>query len=118
MEKKTILVAEDEAIILMDIKSSLKKEGYSVVTALRLDSAMKQVKQKSIDLLISDLNLGGENGIMPLLNYMKEFEPEIPVILYSGTDRHKPKENPYCHSYVVKGTGMNNLISEVERLTR
>lgn len=59
-----ILVAEDEAIIRLDLIETLREEGYDVVAeAARGDEALKLIEEHSPDLAILDVKMPGLDGI-------------------------------------------------------
>ncbi len=56
-----VLIVEDEAILAMDLKSKLQKEGYSVVgIAASGAQAMTLFEQHRVDLLLCDINIKGD----------------------------------------------------------
>lgn len=59
IEKASILVVEDEAILGMDMVSRLKKMGYEVLPlAKNPDQALAQLAEKQPDILMLDIHLG------------------------------------------------------------
>ncbi|NNC80782.1 MAG: response regulator [Acidimicrobiales bacterium] len=62
--KARIVVAEDEAIIRLDLVETLAEEGYDVVAETgRGDDALKLVHELSPDLAILDVRMPGLDGI-------------------------------------------------------
>ncbi|MCE2710772.1 MAG: response regulator [Ilumatobacteraceae bacterium] len=60
----TIVIAEDEAIIRLDLRELLEEEGYVVVgEAGRGDQAVDLVRQLTPDLVILDVKMPGMDGI-------------------------------------------------------
>jgi len=60
----TIMLVDDSATILLSISSILTKAGYSVQKAPNAEEALKIFNTGApIDLLITDLNMPGMNGI-------------------------------------------------------
>ena len=45
MAKKTIIVIDDEYLILETVKEILKKEGYNIITALTGPEALRKLKR-------------------------------------------------------------------------
>ncbi len=61
MEKKRILVVEDEAITALDLEEALVRLGYEVVgSASTGEDAVAKAKDKKPDLVIMDIHLQGE----------------------------------------------------------
>ncbi|MFZ0664942.1 MAG: response regulator, partial [Acidimicrobiales bacterium] len=61
---RRVVIAEDEAIIRLDLKEILEQEGYEVVgEAARGDDALELVQQTQPDLAILDIKMPGMDGI-------------------------------------------------------
>lgn len=59
-----VVIAEDEAIIRLDLKESLEEEGYEVVgEAGRGDRAIELVRELHPDLVILDIKMPGVDGL-------------------------------------------------------
>jgi two-component system chemotaxis response regulator CheY len=64
----TIMLVDDSATILLSISSILGKAGYTVEKAANAEIAMTKFNAGvKINLLITDLNMPGMNGIVPIL---------------------------------------------------
>ncbi len=55
---KTILLVEDEALIVMNETAILKKHGYAVITAYNAEKAIETAVNREIDLILMDIDLG------------------------------------------------------------
>lgn len=60
---KTILIVDDDSFIRLLLRRLLTSQGYTVVEAAGGEAAMELLEQESPDLVISDLNMPGMNGI-------------------------------------------------------
>jgi response regulator NasT len=59
-----VVIAEDEAIIRLDLKEILQEEGYEVVGETgRGDEAVELVRQHKPDLVILDIKMPGKDGL-------------------------------------------------------
>ena len=81
--KNTILVVDDEQITRMNLEHVLSKEGYEVSTADGGTQALDFLKDKTVDLVITDLKMDKIDG-MALLERIKATSPSTEVIIISG----------------------------------
>ncbi|MCB1031198.1 MAG: response regulator, partial [Acidimicrobiales bacterium] len=59
-----VVIAEDEAIIRLDLKETLEEEGYEVVAETgRGDEAVELVRLHEPDVAILDIKMPGLDGI-------------------------------------------------------
>lgn len=87
----TILIIEDDTTLLFLYNRYLVKLGYkSIIKATDGISALEEINKKNIDLIISDWDIPGLNGL-ELLRKLRNTDnfKNIPFILMTG---HKEKE--------------------------
>jgi two-component system response regulator VanR len=85
-----ILFVDDESDWRQVTEMYLKDSGYEVMTAKDGTDAMSQTEGLSLGLIILDLNLAGEDGLM-LMKFLLHNHPGVPVILYTGQE-HSDEE--------------------------
>lgn len=78
-----ILILDDEPIVSKRLKPSLEKKGYIVETFTDSMTALQRVREKSFDIVITDLKMEGVSG-MEFLTEVKELWPETEVIVITG----------------------------------
>ena len=83
MNKKSILVIEDEEIIRHTLSEDLSHEGYLVNIASNGDEGVKNFSKNSHDLVIVDLIMEGMNGIQTIRE-IKKIRSDTPVIILTG----------------------------------
>ncbi len=81
--KPRLLVVDDEPIAVRNLERALAKEGYDVSTASNGQSALRQLRQKSFDVVLTDLKMEKIDG-MQVLRRCKETDPDVEVILITG----------------------------------
>jgi len=87
MKKKKILIIEDEKILSEMYKDKFTKVGFKVISAFDSEEGLKLTKKEKPDLIILDILLPRENGVV-FLSWLKA-DPEIssiPVIVFSNYD--------------------------------
>jgi len=82
VNKKSILIVDDEESIRVSLEAILKKKYY-VNTAETGLKALKMLQNDHYDLTLSDIKMDDMNGIA-LLKKVKEKFPKIPVLLMTG----------------------------------
>lgn len=83
--QKTILVVDDDPIIMKLVSDILSKSSYNVLTAVNGQAALKKSKSHKgvIDLLLSDFQMPGLSGV-ELATQMIHARPKLKVLLMSG----------------------------------
>ena len=117
MPEITILIAEDEPIIALDLKRTLQKLGYQVVAlADSGDSAVSAAETHRPDLILMDVMLKGDmTGIEAASSIRKNLE--IPLIfLTAHADRETLQQakltEPY--GYLIKPVTESDLYTSIE----
>jgi DNA-binding NtrC family response regulator len=83
MRKKSILLVDDERPILLALGNYLKKNNFEVQTAESGELALALFRSSFFDLVITDLVMGGMNGI-ELLRAVKESDSEVGMLIFTG----------------------------------
>src|SRR3990170_5381249 len=90
-EKESIRVlhVDDEAGFLKVANECLKRGGpFKVDTALSVDEALKKMKEKEYDAVVSDYRMPGKDGLEFLEQLRKEGNG-IPFIIFTGKGREE-----------------------------
>ena len=82
---ETVLVVEDEELLLVLIQEALKMHGYHVLTARNATEALDLVKGHAapIHLLLTDVVMPHKNG-RELAELLKPLHPEMKILFMSG----------------------------------
>ena len=78
-----ILVVDDDAGIRENIADLLSTEDYHVVSAGDADEAMRVLEAEPIDLLLTDFQMPGRNGV-ELIEAARKANHPIPAILMTA----------------------------------
>ena len=113
---KRVVIAEDEAIIRLDLREMLEEEGYAVVAETgRGDEAVALVQQHAPDLCIFDIKMPGMDGLAAAREVSSERKAAV-VILTAFSQRHLIEEarDAGVLSYLVKPFQREELVSAIE----
>jgi DNA-binding NtrC family response regulator len=84
METGTILVVDDEEMVVTSIRAFLELEtGYEVVTFTSPRKALDFVRATDIDVVVSDYLMPDMDGLAFLAG-VRELRPEVPRIILTG----------------------------------
>ena len=83
--KQNILIIDDDKDICVTLSKILSSKGFETIISNNSDTAINEIKNKPVDLVLLDVWLEGskKNGL-ELLKIIKNFNPNTPVILISG----------------------------------
>ena len=113
---KSVVIAEDEAIIRLDLREMLEEEGYVVVGETgRGDEAVQLVQEHSPDLCIFDIKMPGMDGLAAAREVAVGRKAAV-VILTAFSQRHLIEEarDAGVLSYLVKPFQREELVSAIE----
>ena len=83
MQKKLILVVDDESQVRTMLSSMLNRTGHNVDIASDGIEALNKFGENDYGLVISDVLMPEMSGI-ELLNEVKKMSPNVPVIMVTG----------------------------------
>jgi DNA-binding response OmpR family regulator len=121
MQKKTVLIVEDNEDLLNSYEETLNREGYNTFKALdgyqALDTMVKNVG--SIDLVLLDLMMPGVDGL-EVLRTMRDNEEKygtVPVVILSNMTSENIIKEAFslgATSYLVKtDLDYDGLVKEI-----
>ena len=115
-EPTRVVIAEDEAIIRLDLKELLEEEGYQVVGETgRGDEAIDLVRQLQPDLVILDIKMPGTDGLSAARHISSERLAAVVILTaFSQRDLIDQATEAGAYAYLVKPFQKSDLIPAVE----
>jgi DNA-binding NtrC family response regulator len=83
MQKKRVLVIDDERIVLDSVTKILENENFEVDVTLSGRQGMEWALAKSYDIVLTDLRMPDIGG-MRVLRDVKRAKPAMPVVMITG----------------------------------
>lgn len=113
VNRKTILVIDDEEMIRDIAHDMLNHLGYDIILAADGESAIKlfKKKNKSINLVLVDLIMPKMNGMI-CLQKLKEINKDVPIVVASGISEVSKKRSVMemgAHGYLEKPYSIKSL---------
>lgn len=111
-----VVIAEDEAIIRLDLKETLEEEGYEVVGETgRGDEAVALVRELKPDLALLDVRMPGLDGLAAAREITQERLAAVIVLTaYSQRNLIEEARDAGALAYVVKPFQRSELIPAIE----
>jgi response regulator NasT len=111
-----VVIAEDEAIIRLDLKELLEEEGYEVVGETgRGDEAVELVKQLEPDLAILDIKMPGLDGLSAAREISGERRAAVVILTaFSQRDLIEQARDAGAVAYLVKPFQKHDLLPAIE----
>ena len=116
IEKIRVVIAEDEAIIRLDLRETLENAGYEVVADTgRGDEAAKLVSEHKPEVVILDIKMPGMDGIQ-VAREIAATEDTAVVILTAFSQRELIDEavDAGALAYLVKPYQQSDLVPAIE----
>jgi len=83
MTERVVLVVDDEAAQRTVLAGFLRKRGLEAITASGVEEAVQVVSSRTVDLVLTDLNMPGKDGLA-LIDSLRAVNPELPVIVMTA----------------------------------
>lgn len=111
-----VVIAEDEAIIRLDLKETLQEEGYDVVGETgRGDEAIQLVKDLSPDVAILDIKMPGLDGLSAARAIAGDRLAAVLILTaFSQRDLVEQARDAGALAYLIKPFQRNELVPAVE----
>jgi len=111
-----VVIAEDEAIIRLDLRETLEEQGYEVVGETgRGDEAVSLVKEHGPDLAILDIKMPGLDGLSAAREITGERRAAVLILTaFSQRDLVERARDAGALAYLVKPFQRSELVPAVE----
>jgi two-component system, response regulator PdtaR len=113
---RRVLVAEDEALIRLDLAEMLMEEGYEVIgQAADGQEAVEMAEELKPDLVIMDVKMPRRDGIDAASEIAgKRIAPIVVLTAFSQRDLVERARDAGAMAYLVKPFSINDLIPAIE----
>ena len=117
VEKRLVLVIDDEKAVREAIFDILELEGIDVLTAANGEAGIEiyQARSKEIDLVLLDLSMPGKSGY-ETFQELQAFDPDVRIMLssgYSEADATRGFDSPPLVGFLQKPYRLENFIQQL-----
>jgi DNA-binding NtrC family response regulator len=82
-DPRTVLIVDDDQSFRRVMEYQLREDGYRVLMAADLASALQHFRTEAIDVVMTDVKMPGGDG-MDLLARLKTMQPDLPVLMLTA----------------------------------
>jgi response regulator NasT len=113
---RRVVIAEDEALIRMDLAEMLAEEGYDVVAAVEDgEQAVARAEELRPDLVIMDVKMPRLDGIAAAQRIASQrIAPVVMLTAFSQRDLVESARDAGAMAYLVKPFGKSDLMPAIE----
>lgn len=114
--QRRVVIAEDEALIRMDLAEMLAEEGYDVVAAVEDgEQAVARTEELRPDLVILDVKMPRLDGIAAAQRIASQrIAPVVMLTAFSQRDLVESARDAGAMAYLVKPFGKSDLLPAIE----
>ncbi|MGN7610968.1 response regulator [Magnetococcales bacterium HHB-1] len=118
---KSVMIVDDSTTILMSMNQILTKAGFKVDKSANAEDALKKLKGGlKPDLIITDLNMPGMNGIQLIAEIRKmpafKFKPILMLTTESQESKRNEAKAAGATGWLVKPVPTDQLLAIVKRV--
>jgi len=112
----TILIVDDEKHTREGLRQSLEEE-FDVYTASNIEEALNVVDADRIDLVLTDLRLGGEDGLALIEKILQRARPPICILMtaYGSIATAVEAMRKGAYDFVTKPINLDELGMKIRR---
>ena len=119
LDRKTVLIVEDEENLLAPLRYNLEREGYRVVTATDGGEGLESAREESPNLVILDIMLPTMDGIQ--VCRILRSESGVPILMLTAKGEELDKVlglEMGADDYMTKPFSMRELVARVKAMLR
>jgi signal transduction histidine kinase len=112
-----LLVVDDEESVAFTVSEVLRRDGYAVDSALSGDEALRKIKEKQYDLVLTDLHMEGIDGITVLERIRRNAPLTISIVLtgYASLESAISAMRHGAYDYLIKPCMIDDLKLTIRR---
>lgn len=114
-DRERVLCVDDNAFTLFVNTTVLRNQGYEVIACSDPLQAASIARSEELDLAILDYDMPEMNGA-ELAAFCKAANPDIKVILFSGSPAIPTRELAFVDDFVEKSEGIDALLAAIQAL--
>ena len=117
MDSVTVLVVEDELLILLNIAAFLSDQGFRVLEATNAAEALQQLENDpSIRIMFTDVDMPGSIDGLRLAAAVRDRWPPIKIIVTSGHRKISDEDLPDGSPFFAKPYNLTSIAETIRAM--
>lgn len=119
--KKKIIIADDNATLLLLLKFRLEKEGYEIMTVENGKDAIELIEKYNPDIILTDIMMPFISGLELISHVRNKLKRDTPIIVFSAAGQEENVLKAFnlgASDFMSKPFSPNELVVRVQRLLR
>jgi CheY-like chemotaxis protein len=113
---RTVLLVEDEPLVLRSTAELFAEDGYRVLEASSYDEALEQLGTcPDVAALVTDIGISGDRDGIALTRAVRERCPQVRIVLVSGRTRPRGDQYPADAIFFTKPYAPSALLTVVRQ---
>lgn len=115
-EKSNLLIVED-SVQSQKLMGFYLRNNYGLSFASSVREAQKYLEKNSIDAVLLDISLSGEEDGLDLVRHMRKTENNLPVVAITGFNTRNIQEECFragCDDYMAKPIFQKDLLDKLQ----
>ncbi|PQJ82283.1 response regulator [Polaribacter glomeratus] len=119
IEKKKIVLAEDNSVLSLLLKFRLEKDGYELLMAKNGMEAIELIEAENPDLILTDVMMDYVSGLEVISHVRNKLKSKIPILVFSSSGQEEMVLNAFnlgANDFMSKPLSPNELSIRVRRM--
>jgi len=121
MNKKTIVLAEDNSTLSLLLKFRLEREGYELFVAKDGKEALELIENHDPQLILTDIMMPFVSGLEVISYVRNKLDKKTPIVVFSAAGQEEMVLKAFnlgADDFMGKPFSPNELIIRVKKLLR
>ena len=115
-----VLILDDEPVVVERLQEYLRKKGLSVEAFTASSEALDRLKEKTFDVIVTDIKMEGATGMDVLFTVKKDNHRSEVIIItgYSPFESFREAEAVGVFDYIMKPFKMDDLYHRIKKAAK
>lgn len=118
LRRHRVLICDDDPLYHLGIRSLLTDAGYASVSAYATEDLIGVLKRETVQLVLLDIQFNDSNEGLPWITRLREFDPELAVIVVSGRSDYRTVRDALMRGatdYITKDGDPDEILRVIHR---